>query len=121
MTDTKPIKTTIEKIIDRLGQISLAKVAPEAARKELETAVIGHKAWDGFGLREINNKDGLHRRAVDAVSAYLVADLKERKRAEIRALADEIDELRAQLVIEAEALRFALVDDVRESREWGAA
>ena len=120
-TDMKPFLAIVKSIEKTLTDISVAKAAPEAARKELASAVIGHENWDGYGIREIKNTDNLHKRAVEHVTEYLVADLTERKRIELAKLADELDDLRGQLVAEAERLRFDLVDDCREAREWCAA
>lgn len=111
------VETLVKRIAEVRQMIKNAKAAPEAARKDLSTAIVGHKHWDGYGLREIANRD-LHRAAVDAVTDHLVADLAERKRVEIAALADELDRLRNALAIEAEKARFALLDEVRDGREW---
>lgn len=113
----KHVEALVERIAKVRQEIKAAMGTPEAARKDLATAIIGHKHWDGYGLREIANRD-LHRAAVDAVTDKLVADLAERKRVEIVALADELDRLRNALAIEAENARFALLDEVRDGREW---
>lgn len=113
----KHVEALVERIAKVRQEINAAKAMPEAARKDLATAIIGHKHWDGYSLREIANRD-LHRAAVDAVTDKLVADLAERKRVEIVALADELDRLRNALAIEAENARFALLDEVRDGREW---
>lgn len=113
----KHVEAIVRRIAEVRHQITAAMAMPGAARKELETAVIGHKRWDGYGLQEVRSAD-LHRAALDAVTDKLVSDLAERKRAEIAALADELDELRNELAIEADKARFDLLDDVREAREW---
>jgi hypothetical protein len=114
MKDVEAIVTRIAKVRQ---EITAAMAMPAAARKELATAVIGHKNWNGYGLQEVRGAD-LHRAAVDAVTDKLVSDLAERKQAEIAALADELDALRNALAIEADKARFDLLDDVREAREW---
>lgn len=119
-TDMRKVVATVEAIEKTLAAIAAAKGAPAAARKELATASIGHKNWDGYGLRQIADRD-LHTRAVQHVTDYLVADLTERKRIELAELANKLDDLRGQLVNEAERLRFDLVDDCREAREWQGA
>lgn len=113
----KHVEAIVKRIADVRQQITAAMAAPANARKELSTAIVGHKHWDGYSLKEIANRD-LHRAAVDAVTDKLVADLAERKRAEIAALADELDALRNELAIEADKARFDLLDEVREAREW---
>lgn len=113
--------TSFQKLVSRIDEvckaISVAQSAPANARKELSGALIGHKNWDGYGLRELRDKD-LHGRAVAAVTDYLVADLAERKRVKLIALADELDMLRERLATEAAALRFDLLDDVLSARTW---
>lgn len=113
----KHVEALVQRIAEVRSQIASAKVAPEFARKELATAVIGHKRWEGPGVNMVRGPD-LHRAALDAVTDHLVADLAERKRVEIAALADELDRLRNALAIEAEKARFALLDEVRDGREW---
>ena len=114
--------TSFEKLVQRIKEVRsaivIAQAAPDAAREALHGAVIGHKSWDGYGLREVQNKDGLHSRAVEAVTDYLVNDLAERKRIELLALADELDQLRASLADGAKELRFSLLDDVLSARTW---
>lgn len=111
------VEALVKRIADVRQLIKAAKATPDAARKDLATAIIGHKHWDGYSLREIASRD-LHRAAVDAVTDKLVSDLAERKRAEIMTLADELDRLRNALAIEADNARFALLDEVRDGREW---
>lgn len=112
---------SFQKLVSRIDEVRkaifAAQSAPAEARKALSGAVVGHKGWDGYGLREIRCKD-LHERAVAAVTDYLVADLAERKHAELVALADELDALREQLVADAAALRFNLLDNVLSARTW---
>lgn len=114
--------TSFERMVGRIGElrklISSAKAASAVARAEMNGAIIGHKDWNGYGLREIQNNDGLHTRAVVAVTDYLVNDLAERKRAELQGLADELDTLRNTIADSAAALRFALLDDVLSARTW---
>lgn len=113
----KHVEAIVRRIADVRQQITAAMAMPAAARKELATAVIGHKHWDGYGINQVRTAD-LHRAALDAVTDKLVSDLAERKRTEIAALADELDELRNELAIKANEARFDLIDDVREAREW---
>jgi len=118
MASLKSISALVDECIKITTAMRAAMAAPDEARKELSTAVIGHKNWDGYGLREIKNTNDLHRRAVDAVTDYLVNDLAARKKAEIAELAERLDGLRNMLAAEAAAVRFALLDDVRAAREW---
>lgn len=111
------VEALVKRIADVRQMIKVAMGTPEAARKELATAVIGHKHWDGYAINQVRTAD-LHRAAIDAVTDKLVADLAERKRVEIVALADELDRLRNALAIEADNARFALLDEVRDGREW---
>lgn len=113
----KHVEALVERIARVRQAIKTAMGIPEAARKELATAVIGHKHWNGYGINQVRTAD-LHRAALDAVTDKLVADLAERKRAEIAALADELDALRNELALKANEARFDLLDDVREAREW---
>jgi hypothetical protein len=113
----KDVEILVKRIADVRREITAAMAMPAAARKELATAVIGHKNWNGYGLQEVRNAD-VHRAAIDAVTDKLVSDLAARKQAEIAELADELDGLRNALAIEADKARFDLLDDVREAREW---
>ena len=114
---TKDVSVTVDRIQQILSAMYIAKAAPDEARKEMDGAVVGHRNWDGRGVREIRGKD-LHERAVSAVTDYLIGDLTERKRVELLSLADELDQLRVVLVDQAAALRFLLIDDVLSAREW---
>lgn len=118
MSDIKSFTRTVSRINEVLSAIAIAKSAPANAQAALKGAIIGHNDWKGYGLREIQNTDGLHSRAVAAVTDYLVNDLAERKRLELRALADELDTLRSALVAESSELRFTLLDDVLSARTW---
>lgn len=117
MSDLKPLSTTLTRIQEILTAIAVAEKAPAAARKELAGAVVGHKNWDGYGLREVRGKD-LHDRAVASVTDYLIDDLTERKRVECIALSIELDSLRHTLAEQASRARFDLIDDVRRAREY---
>lgn len=113
----KRVSETVDRIQKILVTMASAKAAPDDAREEMKGAVVGHKNWDGYGVREIRGKD-LHERAVSAVTDYLVDDLTERKRVELLSLADELDQLRLTLVDQVAELRFALIDDILAAREW---
>lgn len=115
--DAKIIISTAQRIADLLNGMDAAKLAPSAARKELAAALIGHRQWDSPNLRPIRSA-ALHRAALDAVTDKLVTDLAAQKREELGVLAEAVDRLRHTLVEQAEALRFALLDEVRAAREW---
>lgn len=115
MSDIASFQKLVGRIAEVRKHIAIAQSAPADARKALSGAIVGHKDWNGYSLREIKGKE-LHERAVEAVTDYLVADLAERKRVELLALADELDVLRGQLARDADALRFDLLDDVLSAR-----
>lgn len=117
MTNLEKLTKLVEEARDIRSKMAIAKAAPENARKELSGALIGHKNWDGYGLREIRWKD-LHDRAIASVTDYLVNDLAERKGAELAALADRLDQIRQEIAQLAEVVRFDLLDDVRAARTW---
>lgn len=111
------LQQAVERIAEIKKQIAIAIAAPDAARKELSSAVIGHKDWNGYGLREVSSK-ALHAKAVEAVTDYIVDDLTDRKRELVRDLAGELDRLSATLPELARAERFALLDNIVSARNW---
>lgn len=116
-TNLEPLRNTLDRIHQILADMRNLRNEPENARKALETAVIGHKNWDGYDVRPVGGK-GLHDRALAAVTNYLIEDLIERNRARLKKLADELDQLRHTLANQATELRFNLIDDVLTARNW---
>jgi len=117
MSDLKSFIAMAQRAEEITRLMTAAMSAPENARKEMDGAILGHKKWDGYGLREIASKD-LHKRAVSAVTDYLINDLAERKRVELRTLAHELDSIRCKLAVDAQKLRFLLLDNVVSARSW---
>ena len=115
MTKTKELADAIKRIGEICSLISIAESEPANARKDLKGAIVGHNNWSGHGLREIRGKE-LHSRAIEAVTDYLVNDLADRKRAELRVLAEELDDLRQSLPELANDARFELLDHVTRGR-----
>lgn len=97
------------------SEIARLIAEPESARKGLATAVIGHKSWQGYDIKPVANSN-LHKAALEAVTDYLCADLADRNRVELRALADKLDAMRQDIARVAGEYRFEALDEITRAR-----
>lgn len=117
MTAFEELQREIESLKYCLDQIRMIKGEIQIADKSLQTAVIGHRAWDSHGLKEISNPE-LHRAAIAAVSGKLIADMEIRQAAKLRNLADGLDVFRGRIPKLASEAAFELADNALAARTW---